>query len=157
MSLDSYLNDHLSGSVAGLELMNRLAEAHEGTPLGVLMRRFYREVGEEQDLLKSLIEACGSSEKPLAKAAAWLGERISRLKLDAGPEDKLCLFESLETLSLGFWGRRALWTALQHVRPQGPAFASLDYEGMIARCDEHLQSLEEARLAVATEALGQPA
>ena len=153
MSLDSYLNDHLSGSVAGLELMNRLAEAHQGTPLGVLMRRFHVEVGEEQELLKSLIEACGSSEKPLAKAAAWLGERISRLKLDSGSEDNLCLFESLETLSLGFWGRRALWTALRHVRPEGAAFARLDYDGLIARCDEHLKALEAVRLDVARDAL----
>ncbi|HZJ38541.1 MAG TPA: hypothetical protein VFD18_05155 [Chthoniobacterales bacterium] len=44
-ALDSYLNDHLAGSIAALELLDRLIEVSEGNP----REQFFRELRSEID------------------------------------------------------------------------------------------------------------
>jgi len=41
--LSDYLNDHLAGSVAALELLDRLVETYAGKPL----ERFFRELRDD--------------------------------------------------------------------------------------------------------------
>jgi hypothetical protein len=67
-ALITYLNDHLAGSVAAVELVERATHAHEETELG----RFFQGLGEEikadqetlRDLLGGSTGAKAGSSKP---------------------------------------------------------------------------------------------
>ncbi|MGH7792081.1 MAG: hypothetical protein ACREOB_07160 [Thermodesulfobacteriota bacterium] len=94
-NLATYLNDHLAGSVAALELLAYLEEQHAGTPV------------ERLDIVQS---------RP-RKATAWLAEKITQIKLrlDDPTGGALRLLEGLEAVAIGIEGKRALWRALEAV------------------------------------------
>lgn len=154
-ALETYLNDHLSASVAALELMDRLAEEHGDSSLGRLVARFRQEVGEDQAMLESLIGALSGSESALGQAVAWVGEKVSRLKIGPGKDDLsgLKLLEALEALSVGFAGRNRLWRGLAHVHAQAPLPLALDYAVLAARAQRHIDELEPHRLDAGLAAL----
>ena len=45
--LGVYLNDHLAGSAAGIELAGKLRDNHQGTELGNLMAALHRDISQE--------------------------------------------------------------------------------------------------------------
>ncbi|MBC7896316.1 MAG: DUF393 domain-containing protein [Cytophagaceae bacterium] len=121
----AYLNDHLAASVAALRLIDRIRTTHAGTPLGELMDGYAAEIGAEQERVRSLVTSAGGTVSTVAQAIGWLGEQLSRVKVGAGAHDAsgLELFEALEALSVGFYGRRGLWrslAALDGLVPGGP-------------------------------------
>jgi UDP-glucose 4-epimerase len=153
-ALDTYLNDHLGASVGALELMERIASAQSGKPLGALMQRLLLEVGEEQEIVRTLLVAHQGSEGKVKQAIAWVGEKLAHVKLsghDLG--SGLPLFEALEALSVGFWGRHELWRGLAHVSTTAPFDSSVDFASLAARARQHLEELEPFRLAAALQAL----
>lgn len=154
-SLVTYLNDHLAGSIAALELMERISSWHAGTPLGVTMAGLVDEIGKEQTLIRSLVGAVGGSESTFAKSLAWLGEKVARIKIGPGEGDPsgLMLFEALEALSIGFWGRRSLWRALDHLGLQRSLDVDADFAGLARRAEQHLGNLEVFRLEASRSAL----
>lgn len=154
-AFESYLNDHLAGSVAALELMGRLAESLGPSPLGELMRRFKVELEEEQALVRRLVEQSGGAESPVRKAVAWFGEKVARLKVGPGTSDAsgLMLFEALELLGVGFWGRRSLWRALAHLEREAPLHAGIPFTLLAEGAERQLSELEPFRLEAAIGAL----
>jgi hypothetical protein len=152
--LVTYLNDHLSGSVAAVELLARLEEEHAGTGLDEFLRGLRAEVEEEQGIVRGLLAAAGGGESAVKKAAAWVAEKASRAKLglaarDGGPD--LQLFEALETLSLAVLGKRALWRALS-AGGAAPGRA-VDFEALAERSERQWQQLESRRIEVARRIL----
>ena len=77
-----YLNDHLAGSTAGVELARRARSANEGTELGQLLDRLVREIEEDRDTLGAVMDAVGAGRDRFKKTAAWVGEKAGRLKLN---------------------------------------------------------------------------
>ena len=57
--LGIYLNDHLAGSTAGVELARRLAGAHRGSPVGEALEPFVDEVTEDRAALLRIMETLG--------------------------------------------------------------------------------------------------
>ncbi len=101
--LTTYLNDHLAGSVAALELLGDLV-AHPAAPddpqfFGALRR----EIAADQEVIRALLQELGSGESALRKAAGWLAEKVTSLKLrwDDPDNDGFRRFEALEALALG--------------------------------------------------------
>jgi hypothetical protein len=154
-TLASYLNDHLAGSVAALGMLRRLREAHEATPLGALLANFEETLDEEQVTVRALIAHAGGSPSTMGQAVAWVGERVARLKVGPGHGDEsgLELFEALELLSVGFWGRRLLWRALAHHARATDASAAAAHDWMATRAELQLEQLEVERLAASVGAL----
>lgn len=152
-TLAQYLNDHLAGSVAALKLMGRICEAHADGPLGMLMSRLRSDIEYEQTQLRLLLNALGAAESHAAQAFAWLSEQLTRLKIGAGERDDsgLELFEALEALSMGFFGRMSLWRILAVVRDDLPL--NIDFDSLATRASRHLGDLEDARLAAGLAAL----
>ena len=62
--LTVYLNDHLSGAAAGLQLARSLRDNHEGTDLGEHMRELAAAIDEDRELLASLIDQIGEEKNP---------------------------------------------------------------------------------------------
>jgi hypothetical protein len=57
--LGIYLNDHLAGSAAGLELARRAARENRGTPLGDFLSTLATELQEDRALLQQVQRALG--------------------------------------------------------------------------------------------------
>lgn len=149
--LGNYLNDHLAGSVAALELLDRMIEACEGKPLERFLRQLREDIHEDQGKLQELIEKVGASESAVRKAGAWIAEKLTRPKIDLGDGSKkeIGVFLALEALLLGITGKRSLWRALQSASKTVPALARLDYSGLEKRAIEQCEQVEARRLEMA--------
>jgi hypothetical protein len=160
-ALVTYLRDHVAGSVVALELLDRLAAAHESAPFGRFAAALHAEVAEDQATLEALLDELGAEESRTRNAAAWLSEKAARLKLRLGGDDaRLGRLEALETLALGILGKRGLWRALGAAAevPAAPApLRRLDLTQLEARAQAQYERVEVERLAAAREALGTPA
>jgi hypothetical protein len=100
-TLVTYLHDHVAGSRLAIDLLKSLAKQYEGAPLGHFARSIQAEVQEDRELLEDLLQRLGGARTNFLKeAAAWLVEKLSRLKLNRRTGGALGTFEALETLAL---------------------------------------------------------
>ena len=119
-------------------------------PVGNFAAAMLIEVETDRTVLKRLADRVGSGSSPIKEAAAWLSEKVSRLKL-GGDNDGLATFEALEFLALGVLGKLSLWKALREIAREG-RLRDLDFATLIARAlDQHSQ-LEAHRLELAKKA-----
>ena len=110
--LVTYLEDHLAGAVHAIELVETIRERHPNEPLGQFAQDLMGEIQADRQVLLGLAERVGSSSSAAKDVAAWLGEKVSRLKLRQGHSNPLGTFEALEVLELGIHGKWAMWRAL---------------------------------------------
>jgi hypothetical protein len=150
-SLTTYLNDHIAGSVAALELLEHLAGLYRGTEREKLLQSLRSEIEDDQRVLQQV----GGKESRVRKAAAWLTEKIgeAKLKLDDPGNGALRVLEALESLGLGIQGKLALWRALAAVSDRVPQLRTLDYGQLQRRAFEQHQLVEAQRLQAAQLAL----
>jgi hypothetical protein len=154
-ALTTYLNDHLAGSVAALELLDHLAELHSDPDRKRFFSGLRAEVEEDQSVLQQLIEKVGGEESAVRKAAAWLTEKLGRVKLsldDLGG-GQLRILEAIEALGLGIQGKLALWRALGAVASRVPQLQGVDYTRLEQRAMQQHQQVEGQRLQTARAAL----
>jgi general stress protein 26 len=158
-SLIAYLGDHLTGSVAAVQLMDRLLAPHADTPLGVSLREMRNELLQEQLIVRHFVAAYGGSDSTTGGMIAWAGGQLSRIKLGPGEEGDsgLRLFEALEALALGFAGRHALWRTLADLQRHAPIDERADFRGLAARVTKRIAELEVFRLEASLAALTTPA
>jgi hypothetical protein len=155
-ALTTYLNDHLAGSVAAIELLDHLLERDPGSGRDELAR-IRGEIEEDQQVLRRTLHGLGGQESPIRKAAAWITEKLGRLKVrldDKGSGD-LRVLEALEALSLGIQGKLLLWRALEAAAGRVPTLVGLDLQQLQQRAERQLQRIEELRLRAARVALVQ--
>ena len=147
--LDSYLNDHLAGSVSALELIEHWAHLHDGKPLGVFFSQIDTEIRADQNVLRNLMHRLGVGESSLRKAGAWTAEKLGRVRLMiAGAEQgSLGLVLSLEGLIMGIVGKKLLWRSL--------AAANLaevngyDFRELERRAEQQIDRIETERIRAA--------
>ena len=157
--LSTYLNDHLAGATGGLELVKRTASSNEGTPYEEFLTRLVREIEEDRETLKAIMDRLDIDQNQLKVSLGWMAEKVGRLKLNDqligySPLSRLVEFEGL---MLGVTGKMALWRALQHVAGGDGRLAEFDFGALIARAEAHQTGLEELRLQAAHEALTEQA
>ena len=73
--LDSYLNDHLAGSISALEVIDHWAEAHKGEPLGSFFVKTETEVKADQETLRGIMRNSRSRRKQSAKGRCMGGRK----------------------------------------------------------------------------------
>jgi len=154
--LTTYLNDHLAGSVAALELLDRLTRISKGTEREKMFDALRAEIKEDQEALKRLLGGLGGKESKARKVAAWLTEKVGAVKLevdDAG-NGQLRLLEALETLGLGIQGKMGLWRALGAASSRVPELRQLDFSQLERRAREQFDRVEAQHLEVARTAFG---
>ena len=151
-NLTAYLNDHLAGSVAALELIDDLANASDDAPLKAFLADLKDDIESDQKVLEQLIAGAGESEGVVRKAAAWLSEKAARAKFKVAGDDfgGLGLVQALEMLALGIRGKESLWRALQQCS-FGPS-SHLDLAKLEHRAIEQHQRVEQKRLEAAKAA-----
>ena len=155
-ALRRYLQDHLAGSVAALQLMETLADHERGRPLEQKLRGLHYEVIEEQERLKAILARLDGEESSLKRATAWLTEKLhrGRLALVERADPALALLEGLESLALGLQGKLALYRALEDIAPDEPSLGGYPFAALQARTLIQHAMVEQERMAAARAAFG---
>jgi hypothetical protein len=149
--LGVYLNDHLAGSAAGLELAEKLRDNNQGTELGKVMAALHHDIEQDRSALEEVMGQLEVDKHPVKEAAGWVLERLSRLRLNpalTGSDDLTRLLET-EALSLGIEGKLRMWLALKEVAASDHRLAATDYDRLIERARSQRRTLEPHRLAAA--------
>lgn len=153
--LKIYLNDHLAGSMVGLELAKRCASSNEGSRLGDFLRRLITDIDSDRADLERLMDSLEMTKDPFKKVAGWTAEKFGRLKLNGqltGYSD-LSRLEEVEGLCLGVEGKLSLWRSLKNVADHDPRLATADLDRLIDRAKQQREELEVHRLEAAGRAL----
>lgn len=148
-SLATYLHDHLAGSNFAIDLLEFLRDQHGGEPLSASAAALLAEVEEDRKVLQGLIDRLGEGYPVVKEAGAWLGEKVSRLKLKRGAFGS---FEALEALSVGISGKLALWRALAIIAESDARVHGTNFDQLIGRAQAQHSRVEELRLQAARAA-----
>ena len=150
--LATYLNDHLAGATAGVELARRARDQNEGTPLGRFLGGLAGEIEEDRESLKAVMARIDVGTDRLKVAAGWVGEKAGRLK----PNNRLFGYSplsrliELEGLALGVEGKRSLWQVLRNLNDS--RLSEFDFDALLERAHAQRDALQERRLAAALDA-----
>jgi hypothetical protein len=149
--LHIYLNDHLAGSAAGSELARRCRDNNRGTPLAEFLDGLLKQIEEDQLALEGIMDALGAPRNPAKLAAAWLAEKVGRLKLNGQllQYSDLSRLLELEGLGVGIHGKLDLWRALIAVRDAYPPLADAPLEALERRAVDQLAGVEEQQARAA--------
>ncbi len=146
--LGIYLNDHLAGSVTGLDHFRRAAGHHEGSQTGADLVRIGREVAEDRDALLSTMRRLGVRKARYKSIGAVLLGQVSRLKHNGTVfgRSQLDPLIELETLLLGVSGKAALWRLLQAHSSHEPRLDPAEMTRRVERSERHITELERLRV-----------
>ena len=150
-NLSAYMNDHLAGATAALEMLDHLIKRHKNKPLGDFLKQLEQDIEEDVRTLQGLIDKSRGSQSALRKAGGWLAEKFARTKFKAAGEqtDELGLLQALEMLELGVRGKQLLWRALSCARFHGAE--DVDLIQLERRAVEQQERLERQRMQTARE------
>ncbi len=153
--LDSYLNDHLAGSISALELIAHWAEVHKGEPLGSFFVEIEREIKADQDTLRDVMRTLGVEESKVRQAGAWAAEKVGRARLMiAGDEQgSLGLVLTLEGLIMGVTGKKLMWRALAAAKL--PGLNSYNFEQLQRRAEQQVERIEAERIQAVSQAFSE--
>jgi len=149
-----YLNDHLAGATAGLEMARRLRASNEDEPeFGSTLREICAEIEADRETLKAVMGRLGIGQGKVKPVAAVLGERLGRLKLNGRlwSYSPLSRLDELELLQIGVVGKRRLWRALEHTHADD--LAEFELGALAERATGQLRRLEALHLKAASLAL----
>ena len=153
--LDSYLNDHLAGSISALELIAHWADVHKGEPLGSFFVETEREIKADQDTLRDVMRTLGVEESKIRQAGAWAAEQVGRARLMiAGDEQgSLGLVLTLEGLIMGVTGKKLMWRALAAAKL--PRLSSYNFEQLQRRAEQQIERIEAERIRTVSQAFAE--
>jgi hypothetical protein len=150
--LDSYLNDHLAGSVGALELIAHWAKVCRGKPLGEFFNGLHREISADQETLRDLIRCLGVEESKVRQGAAWAAGKLglARVVIAGDKPGGLGLVLALEGLIMGITGKQLLWRALRTANL--PNVETFDFNELQRRAEEQIERTEAERIRAAQRA-----
>jgi len=154
-SIEVYLNDHLAGATAGVNLVEQAADRHRSDDLGEFFAPLAAEIKADLETLETLIEDMNVDKSASKVALAEVGSKVAAPKFNAeGAGNKhLGDFVTLETLSIGVEGKRCMWVALQAVADAYPELGALDLSALEGRAQNQRDQLESKRNEFAPLAL----
>jgi hypothetical protein len=152
--LGIYLNDHLAGSRAALEMSRRAEKENRGNPVGDYMAAFAAELEADRGALTEIMRELGVGRDPVKEGLMWVAERVGLLKLNGrllrySPLSRLM---ELEGLCMGVEGKLSLWRSLLRMSPTEPRLQAFDLDALIARAQAQRTALERLRLQAASVA-----
>ena len=152
--LGIYLNDHLAGATAGVELAHRAAAASRNTRIGEPLGLFAAEAAEDRAALLDMMNTLGVRVRHYKIYAARLGEKAGRLKLNGHlvRRSPLSTLEEVEALQMGVAGKTAGWRTLRGLAERDRRLDRLRLDQLIDAADRQSHILEELRLRAASAA-----
>ena len=152
--LEIYLADHLAAATAGVALARRATASNAGTELGEALRRLAVEIDQDRRTLARIVGELGLRESKTKEAAAWVAEKLGRLKLNGQLRgySPLSRVLELEALAVGVAGKLALWEALLALPGIRERLSAFDLVDLAARARRQRAEIEHHRLRAAREA-----
>jgi hypothetical protein len=147
--LPIYLNDHLAGAVAAVQLARRAAGQNEGTEYGEALAGLAAEIDQDRRTLQDLLKRLGIRGDPVKLLSSVVAEKLGRLKLNGEllRYSPLSRLEEIEILMLGVEGKLALWRALR-----ANLDVEVDFDDLIRRGTAQRRRHERLRLKAAAQA-----
>jgi hypothetical protein len=151
-AIATYLKDHMAGAQFAISLMQRLAEAYAGEPLGDFAAELLERVESDFEILKVIAGRFEAAANPLKEAAVWVAEKFTQPKLQCNKEDPFGTFETLEFLTLGVLGKLKLWQVLSTLATSRAELQNIDFAELALRAQSQHDDLERWRRDVARKA-----
>ncbi len=142
--LSIYLNDHLAGAAAGVELARRMVAGNRDNPeLREPLERVCAEIEADRETLERAMESLDVRRSTVKPAAGWLLEKLGRLKLNGRlrGHSPLSRVVELEGLCLGISGKIELWRALEQAL--GAEWGGFDFRRLAERAERQRATVEE--------------
>ena len=154
--LGIYCNDHLAAATGGIELVSRMLGQHRGTTHEPRLEELLDELREERGVLASSMAALGLPVRQYKQVASWIGEKLSRGKLNGhllsrSPLSDLVEFEVIATAVLA---KRAGFESLRALADVDPRLDAAALDRMIAQADKQHDWLADVRREVAGSVFG---
>ncbi|HVD29505.1 MAG TPA: hypothetical protein VNC79_13545, partial [Mycobacteriales bacterium] len=136
--LGIYCNDHLAAATGGIELVSRMLGRHRGTPHESNLEGLLDELREERAALRASMAALDLPVRQYKQVASWVGEKLSRLKLNGhvlsrSPLSDLVEFEFIATAVLA---KRDGFESLRALADVDPRLDAGALDRMIAQADK---------------------
>ncbi len=152
--LDGYLNDHLAGAAAAIQLAERCRAREPETALGQVLRGLVREINEDRETLERVVRALGGQPNLVKRTGARGVELLASLRMwlpvvGTGRSEASRL-EEIEVLSLGLEGKRMMWGALATLSTSG--LEGFDFAGLQRRASEQRDGLQPFHFQRASQA-----
>ena len=148
--LTTYLNDHLMGAAAAIEVVEQLAS--EATDLKPFLKELKEDIEADRQEVINLMARLDIPQSRVRKASGWLAEQVAEMKFAMGG-DSLRRLERLEAVSLGIQGKLSLWRALYAASKVDEGLQTLDYERLTERARDQRDRVEALRIDAARSAL----
>lgn len=151
--LGIYLNDHLAGATAGVELARRMAASRRGPSPGGDVQRLAAEIVADRAALIEMMTALGIPVRSYKVYAAWIGEKAGRLKFNGHllTRSPLSSLVELEMLRLGVEGKAAGWRTLRILANREEHLDSGRLDELISSARRQADLLEELRVRAAAQ------
>jgi hypothetical protein len=156
--LGIYLNDHLAGATAGVELARRMARSRDTAAGTGTLDQLARDIAEDRSALLQIITALGVPRRSYKAWLGWGGEKIGRLKPNGHvlTRSPLSSLEELEMMRLGVEGKAAGWRTLRTLADRDHRLDTQQLEDLLSRARSQIDTLEELRVRAA-DAVTRPA
>jgi hypothetical protein len=153
--LGVYLNDHLAGATAGLELARRMAASAEPGSEAATLRKLVAEIAADRKTLIEVMAALGVPLRGYKVFAGWAGEKAARLKLNGRllTRSPLSSLEETEMLRLGVEGKAAGWRTLRVLAERDRRLEAESLDELLARAARQSDELEALRTGIAARML----
>jgi hypothetical protein len=151
-TLSVYLNDHIAGATAALDLLNYLECEYKGTELGSFARKLKTRLVADKLVVERILASTNGSTSSIKRMSGWLGSRLSRLKF--GRRKALGSFEALEMLRIGVLGKIGLWEVLQISLDASRLPFTCDFNLLISDAKDQLKSIEVQRFKLINQIFG---
>ncbi|MGP4002237.1 hypothetical protein [Streptomyces sp. 8N706] len=150
--LGIYLNDHLAGATAGVELSRRIARENRRSARGPDLDRLADEIAEDRQTLLDIMGGLGVPARRYKIYGAWAGEKIGRFKPNGRVRQRsgLSTVVELEAMQLGVRGKWLLWRVLNTVSARYPGLDGSQLRRLLERAENQLATLESLHLSAAS-------
>jgi hypothetical protein len=154
--LGVYTNDHLASATGGIELVSRMLGRWRGSPYEPRLEELLDELREERAALRSTMEALGLPVREYKQAAVWVGEKLSRAKLNGHLFSRSPLSDLVECefIATAVLAKRAGFETLRALGESDTRIDSALFERLIGQADKQHHWLADLRRDVAARVFG---
>ena len=147
-----YLNDHLAGATWGTGLAHRVARGPNQVADQATLQRLAGEINADRRALLEIMALLGVPVRHYKTGAAWLGERVGRLKPNGRLRTRSPVsdLEELELLRVGVQGKAAAWRTLRELADRDARLSAAWLDELLTRARAQVDQLEDFRVRAAT-------
>jgi len=156
--LGIYLNDHLAGATAGVELARRVAGSHQDAEHRKRLAGLAADITADRKALLQLMRSAGVPVRGHKILAGWVTEKAARLKPNANVLTRSPLSDliELETLHLGIQGKAAAWRVLLAASANDGLIDRERLQVLLDRAGDQLAVVEGLRIQTGARLFSRP-